>query len=278
MRARDVAMEVEMVRSLGVEIRSGVTIGKAVSVAELERDYDATFIGVGLGETEDLRIPGEDLAGCRDALSFIEETKSKSFDQVQVAKRVAVIGAGNTAIDVVTAARRLGAEEVYMVYRRSPEEMSAFDYEYELAKKDTVAFVWQAQPVRVVGDSAGQVQALECVRTQRGPKDPKGRSSFVPVTATEFCLDVGMVIKALGQKRKLEFLQQIPNLELKNGCIAVDLQTMQTKNSRYFAGGDCVNGGGEVVDGVAHGKKAALGIHQMLETAQERKAAKTSQA
>src|SRR5947209_153480 len=278
MRAHDVAKEIEMVRALGVEIRSGVIVGTDITIADLERDYDAIFIGIGLGATEDLRIPGEELSGCRDALSFIEETKSKPFDQVEVAKRVAVIGAGNTAIDVVTAARRLGAEEVYMVYRRSPEEMSAFDYEYELAKKDLVTFVWQALPVRIMGDSAGQVQALECVRTQRGPKDPKGRSSFVPVTGTEFRLDVEMVVKALGQKRKLEFLEQIAKLELKNGCIAVDPQTMQTKNSRYFAGGDCVNGGGEVVDGVAHGKKAALGIHQMLETAQERKAAKTSQA
>ena len=272
MRAHDVAREVEMVLSLGVEIRSGVSIGKDVPVADLERDYDAIFIGIGLGETEDLRIPGEDLAGCRDALSFIEETKSKSFDQVQVAKRVAVIGAGNTAIDVVTAARRLGAEEVYMVYRRSPEEMSAFDYEYELAKKDTVTFVWQALPVRVIGDSSGHVEALECVRTQRGPKDAKGRSSFVPVPGTEFRLDVGMVVKALGQKRKLEFLQAISNLELANGCIVVDPQTMQTRNPRYYAGGDCVNGGGEVVDAVAHGKKAALGIHKVLEAARGRKA------
>jgi len=272
MRAHDVAREIEMVRSLGVEIRSGVSIGKDVTVDNLERDYDAIFIGVGLGETEDLRIPGEDLADCRDALSFIEETKSKSFDQVQVAKRVAVIGAGNTAIDVVTAARRLGAEEVYMVYRRSPEEMSAFEYEYDLAKKDSVTFVWQALPVRVIGDSAGHVEALECVRTQRGPKDAKGRSSFVPVPGTEFRLEVGMVVKALGQKRKLEFLQAIPNLELANGCIVVDPQTMQTKNPRYYAGGDCVNGGGEVVDAVAHGKKAALGIHQALEAARERKA------
>lgn len=272
MRAHDVAREIEMVRLLGVEIRSGVTIGKDVTVADLERDYDAIFIGVGLGVTEDLRIPGEDLAGCCDALSFIEETKSKSFDQVQVAKRVAVIGAGNTAIDVVTAARRLGAEEVYMVYRRSPEEMSAFDYEYELAKKDSVTFVWQALPVRVIGDSAGQVEALECVRTQRGPKDAKGRSSFVPVPGTEFRLEASMVVKALGQKRKLEFLQAIPNLELANGCIVTDPQTMQTRNPRYYAGGDCVNGGGEVVDAVAHGKKAALGIHQVLEAARERKA------
>ena len=262
MRANEAVKEIEMVRSLGVEIRSGITVGKDVSISELERDYDAIFIGIGLGETDDLQIPGEDLSGCRDALSFIEETKSKRFDQVEVAKRVAVIGGGNTAIDVVTAARRLGAEEVYMVYRRSQEEMSAFGYEYELAKGDGVRFVWQALPVRVLGN--GQVEALECLRTRRGEKDARGRTSFIAVPGSEFRLNVGMVVKALGQKRKIEFLKQAPKLELKNGSVAVDPQTMQTANPRYFAGGDCVNGGGEVVDAVAHGKKAAAGIHQML--------------
>ena len=274
MRADEVVKEVEMVRALGVEIKSGVTVGKDISIADLERDYDAIFIGIGLGETDDLQIPGEELPGCRDALSFIEETKSKRFDQVQLAKRIAVIGAGNTAIDVVTAARRLGAEEVYMVYRRSPQEMSAFDYEYELAKQDSVTFVWQAWPQRILGN--GRVEALECVRTQPAEKDARGRSKFVPVPGTEFRLDVGMVVKALGQKRKTGFLQQIPKLELKNGCVAVDSRTMQTSNPRYFAGGDCVNGGGEVVDAVAHGKTAALGIHQMLDAAKGTRAKATS--
>ncbi|HLJ25205.1 MAG TPA: NAD(P)-dependent oxidoreductase [Candidatus Angelobacter sp.] len=270
MRADEAVKEIQMVQSLGVEIKSGTTVGKDVSISELERDYDAIFIGIGLGETDDLQIPGEDLPGCRDALSFIEETKSKRFDQVQVTRRVAVIGGGNTAIDVVTAARRLGAEEVYMVYRRGPEEMSAFGYEYELAKRDLVTFVWQALPVRVLGN--GRVEALECLRTRRGENDARGRSSFVAVPGTEFRLDVGMVVKALGQKRKIGFLNQVPKLELKNGCILVDEQTMQAANPRYFAGGDCVNGGGEVVDAVAHGKKAAAGIHQVLEAAQGRKA------
>ena len=263
MRAAETLKEIEMIRGLGVEIRSGVTVGRDASIADLERDYDAIFIGVGLGETDDLRIPGEDLPGCRDAISFIEETKSKSFDQVQVARRVAVIGGGNTAIDVVTAARRLGAEEVYLVYRRSQEEMSAFDYEYELAKQDSVTFVWQALPVRILGTSNG-VEALECVRTRRGDKDAGGRSAYVGVPGSEFRLEVGMVVKALGQKRKTEFLNTIPNLELKNGRVVVDPATMRTSNPRYFAGGDCVNGGGEVVDAVAHGKIAAHGIHQLL--------------
>jgi dihydropyrimidine dehydrogenase (NAD+) subunit PreT len=264
MRAEETLKEIAMIRSLGVEIRSGVAVGTNVSLGELERDCHAIFLGIGLGETDDLRIPGENLAGCRDALSFIEETKSKSLDEVAVAKRVAVIGGGNTAIDVVTAARRLGAEEVFMVYRRGPQEMSAFDYEYELAKQDAVTFVWQALPVRVIDDGQGRVGALECVRTRRGEKDQSGRSRFVPVPGSEFRLDVEMVVKALGQKRKTAFLAQIPSLELKNGCVVVDPITMRTKNPRYFAGGDCVNGGGEVVDAVAHGKKAAAGIHKAL--------------
>jgi glutamate synthase (NADPH/NADH) small chain len=272
MRAQDVEKEIAMVRALGVEIRSGTAVGKDISLSQLARDFDAIFIGIGLGATDDLRIPGEDLEGCRDAISFIEETKSKTLAEVQVAKRIAVIGGGNTAIDVVTAARRLGAEEVYMVYRRGPEEMSAFDYEYELAKKDMVAFVWQALPVRVIDDGHGRVTALECVRTEKAGKDARGRNSFVPVTGTEFRLDVSMVIKALGQKRKTDFLQQIEKLELKNGCVVVDARTMQTTNPEYFAGGDCVNGGGEVVDAVAHGKKAAAGIHQALEATAGRRA------
>lgn len=270
MRAAEAVHEIEMIRALGVEIKNGVKVGKDISVEALERDHDAIFIGIGLGETEDLHIPGEELEGSLDALTFIEQTKSKRFDQVEVAKRVAVIGAGNTAIDVVTAAKRLGAEEVYMVYRRSPQEMTAFEYEYELAKNDSVTFVWQAMPVRIYGKR--QVEGLECARTQPGSKDARGRSTYLPIPGSEFRLEVGMVVKALGQKRKLDFVEQIANLELNHGCVVVDPQTMRTTNPRYFAGGDCVNGGGEVVDAVAHGKQAALGIHQLLEATKGRRA------
>ncbi|HEY7406369.1 MAG TPA: NAD(P)-dependent oxidoreductase [Candidatus Angelobacter sp.] len=273
MRAEDVQKEVEMVRALGVEIRNSTAVGRDVSLAQLERDFEAIFVGIGLGGTDDLHIPGEELQGCRDALSFIEETKRKNFADVQVAKRIAVIGGGNTAIDVVTAARRLGAEEVYMVYRRGPEEMSAFPYEYELAKRDMVLFWWQALPVRIIDDGQGHVAALECIRTKKGPPESaRGRTSFVPVPGSEFRLEVGMVIKALGQQRKTDFLRQVAGLELKNGCVIVDPVTMRTSNPKYYAGGDCVNGGGEVVDAVAHGKKAAAGIHVALEARSERRA------
>ena len=277
MRAQDVQKEVEMVRALGVEIRSNIAVGRDINVAQLEREFDAIFLGIGLGATDDLQIPGEELQGCRDAISFIEETKSKNFTDVQIAKRIAVIGGGNTAIDVVTAARRLGAEEVYMVYRRGPAEMSAFEYEYELAKKDMVLFWWQAMPMRIIDDGNGRVAALECVRTERGLVDAHGRATFFSVPGSEFRLDVGMVVKALGQKRKTDFLQQIAKLELKNGCVVVNAATMRTSNPKYFAGGDCVNGGGEVVDAVAHGKKAAAGIHQALEMEKGRRAHAGSQ-
>jgi dihydropyrimidine dehydrogenase (NAD+) subunit PreT len=265
MRAADSLREIEMIRALGVEIHSGVQIGRDLSLSQLEREYDAIFLGVGLGETEKLQIEAEDLRRCVDALSFIERTKTNGFDHVQAGTRVAVIGGGNTAIDVATAARRLGADTVYMIYRRGREEMSAFDYEYELAKTDGVTFVWQAAPVRVVPDARGRAQGLVCVRTELGAPDSSGRRSFRLIPKSEFTLEVDMVVRALGQQ-KLAFLAEIPNLKLDGGKVVADPRTMQTSNPKYFAGGDCVNGGGEVVDAVAHGKRAAHGMHAALES------------
>jgi dihydropyrimidine dehydrogenase (NAD+) subunit PreT len=269
MRAVDAVRESGIVKRLGVEIRSGVEVGATVKLDELEHDFDAVFIGVGLGGTDDLGIPGEELPGCCDALSFIEHTKELPFDKVTVGNRVAVIGAGNTAIDVVTAARRLGASEVYMIYRRGPAEMSAFDYEYELAKKDSVTFLWQTVPVRILGN--GKVESLACMKTELGPPDVSGRRSPQPIPSSEFRLEVDMVVKALGQKRKTDFLRQIKQLQSQNGCVVVNRENMQTSNPKYFAGGDCVNGGGEVVDAVADGKRAAKGIHHAIEAAAARR-------
>jgi dihydropyrimidine dehydrogenase (NAD+) subunit PreT len=264
LRAEDALREFGLVRRLGVEIRSNVEVSGA-KLVELEGEYDAIFIGIGLGGTDDLQIPGEELEGCCDALTFIRNTKEQPFEKVAVGDRVAVIGGGNTAIDVVTAARRLGAEEIFMIYRRSEAEASAFEYEIELAKKDSITFIWQSVPTRILG--RGKVESLECVKTMLGPADASGRRTPMTITGSEFRLDVDMVVKALGQKRKTDFLQSISGLNLQKGCVQVDAATMQTANPRYFAGGDCVNGGGEVVDAVAHGKTAAAGIHKVLEAA-----------
>jgi glutamate synthase (NADPH/NADH) small chain len=262
MRAHDVEKEIEMIRDMGVEIRSGVVVGKDITLAQIEAEFDAILLGIGLGATEELKIEGEDLEGSLDSLTFIEQTKAKNFAEIVVGRRIAVIGGGNTAIDVGTAARRLGAEQVYLVYRRSAEEMSAFDYEYELAKKDGVTFVWQAVPDRILGSQ--RVEGLQCRRTALGAPDASGRRVPQIEPGSEFVLDVDMVVRALGQTKLTAFLQSIPKIRLDHGRIQVDEATMQTGNPKYFAGGDCVNGAGEVVDAVAHGKTAAKGIHQAL--------------
>jgi glutamate synthase (NADPH/NADH) small chain len=262
LRASDAVREIELVRRLGVEIKNNVLVGKDATLIELEKNYDAIFIGIGLGGTDALDIPGEDLEGCMDALTFIRETKENPFDKVLIGNKVAVVGGGNTAIDVVTAARRLGAEEVYMIYRRGEKEASAFEYEIELAKKDEVSFIWQSVPTKILG--RGKVEALECVKTMLGPPDASGRRSPKNIAGSEFRLDVDMVIKALGQAKKTDFLQSIAGMQLNKGRVIVNPETFQTANPKYFAGGDCVNGGGEVVDAVAHGKKAAAGIHAHL--------------
>jgi dihydropyrimidine dehydrogenase (NAD+) subunit PreT len=258
-RVTDSLREVELVKSLGVEFRQKTEIGRNVSFDHLEKDFDAIFVGVGLGDTWAIGIPGEDLDGVYGALEFIERTKVMPFSQVSIGLRVACIGAGNTAIDVVTAARRLGAETVHLIYRRSEREMSAFRYEYELAKKDGVNFLWQTQPIRILGEK-GAVTGIECVRTRLGEPDARGRRVPRPIPDSSFTIAVDMVVRAVGQRPVTQFLRAVRGIDLhKNGTVVVDARR-QTGNPKYFAGGDCVNGGSEVVDAVAEGMAAARGI------------------
>jgi dihydropyrimidine dehydrogenase (NAD+) subunit PreT len=176
---------------------------------------------------------------------------------------VACIGAGNTAIDVVTAARRLGAELVYLIYRRGEAEMPAFAYEYQLAKLDGVSFLWHAQPVRILGHD-GAVTGIECVRTRLGAPDAKGRRSALPVYGSEFRLDVEMVVRAVGQQPATNFLNAVKGMEITgSGTVKIN-ERHQTGNPKYFAGGDCTNGGKEVVDAVAEGMAAARGLDAWL--------------
>jgi glutamate synthase (NADPH/NADH) small chain len=187
-RAADSLREVKLVEELGVKIRSSVAVGKDVSLGELEDQFNAVFIGVGLGETWSLNLPGENLKGVCGAMEFIQRTKAEPFENVDVGRRVAVIGAGNTAIDVVTAARRLGAEFVYLLYRRSEREMPAFKYEYELAKKDGVIFYWQTQPVRIIGqdglDADAAIALTIAVRPHCSIFRPKRSRANHGVTST----------------------------------------------------------------------------------------------
>jgi glutamate synthase (NADPH/NADH) small chain len=262
-RVSDSIREVEMVRDLGVKFRQKVQIGPDLCFADLEKKFDGMFIGVGLGETRPLKLPGEDLHGVYGAMEFIERTKVEPFVQIEIGRRLACIGAGNTAIDVVTAARRLGAETIYLIYRRSEQQAPAFAYEVALAKKDAIVFLWQTQPVRILGNG-GVVTGLECVRTSLGPADAKGHRSLEAVPGSEFTLEVDMVVRAVGQKPVTEFLRGVSGLELNsNGTVQIN-DRHQTGNPKYFAGGDCTNGGREVVDAVAEGMAAARGLDAWL--------------
>jgi len=258
----DALREVDLIRSLGVVIKSGVRIGESIPVETLLQQHDAVFLGVGLGKASRLNIPGEDLPGVVEALEFIEKVTTRNWTAVDVGRNVAVIGAGNTAIDAATEARRLGAERVTILYRRSRAEMPAFAFEFELAKSDGVAFEFLTAPVRIVGH--GHVEAVECRKMRLGEPDAGGRRKPVPIEGSEFLLPMDMVIMSAGQGLEESFVARIPGLEFRDGRIAVNEETLQTTHPKVFAGGDCINGGKEVVNAAADGKRAAHGINSML--------------
>jgi dihydropyrimidine dehydrogenase (NAD+) subunit PreT len=255
LRPADSLKEVDLVRSMGVKFETGVQVGTSLPIENLEEDFDAIFIGVGLGPTQALGAPGEQLPGVVDALSFIEAYKAGAGT---VGRQVIVVGAGNTAIDAATAAVRLGAESVSIVYRRGEAEMPAFRYEYELAKQDGIVFHWLTQPSAIVGELG--VESVECIRMELGSPDPGGRRFPQPIPGSKFRLPADMVITSLGQSRLIALLEQCRDVTLQNGCVAITRETGRTTNPKYFAGGDCVSGGREVVDAVADGKRAAHGI------------------
>ena len=261
MSAKEALKEVRLVEHVGVKFKQKCEVGKDIAVDKLTKDNDAVFVGIGLGQMEDLGIPGEDLPGVVDAITFIDELKHNKLRDVRVGRRVAVIGAGNTSVDAATQAKRLGAEMVMVLYRRSDAEMPAYDYEYEIAKKDACVYYFLTAPKRIVGKSA--VEGIECVRMKLGKADSSGRPAPEPIPGSEFTLECDMVIKSLGQKKQRDFVQKVLGLKTDSrGRIAVDERTLQASNPKFYAGGDCVNGGREVVNAVAHGKRAAWAIHK----------------
>jgi dihydropyrimidine dehydrogenase (NAD+) subunit PreT len=255
--------EVELVRQVGVDLRLNQRItGDALK--KLLEEFDGVFLGIGLGQTLPLGIDGENLPGVWEALDFIFQTHTGPFTDCEVGNHVLVIGAGNTAIDVATAAKRLGAEQVTIAYRRGEDAMPAFAYEYELAKADGVRFEWFVQPVRVVSYN-GAASGMEFVRTE--PDDPPSRASRLrTVPGSNFVVPADMIVKALGQEALLDLLKALPNLKTERGQVVVDRATGATSVPRLFAGGDCIRGGGEIVDAVQDGKVAAWGIDALLKT------------
>ncbi len=228
------------------EQQSDVRRSVPVSLRSLRESHDSLFLATGLGETNRLNIPGEELSGVMDALEFIRLVKTRDWKSVPLGENVIVIGAGNTAIDAVTQAKRLGAKRVLLVYRRTEVEASAYAYEMELARKDGIEFLWRTVPVEIVG--YGRVTSLRI-------KDSVGNESELPCD---------LLIKAIGQTKMESFFTDICGIAIDEKGRVVVNELMQTSDPQLFAGGDCVNGGAEAVDAAQMGKKAASGIHFYL--------------
>jgi dihydropyrimidine dehydrogenase (NAD+) subunit PreT len=253
--------EVNYILSIGgITVKYNHELGKNISLSDLQRDYDAVYIGMGVGVARQLDIPGENLEGVIDAIGFIYEIRAKGFPVVPVGDKVAVIGMGMTAIDAATQAKRLGAKEVTLVYRRTEAEKPCTDVELDIAKLDGCEVIWLAAPKEVKGEN-NKVNQLVCSVMTLGEPDASGRRSPVD-TGQTFTLDVDMVIKAAGQV-PFEQLVNTNGIVNKNGKIVID-NNCSTNITGVFAGGDAVNGGKEVVDAAQAGKDGAKAILSYL--------------
>jgi dihydropyrimidine dehydrogenase (NAD+) subunit PreT len=252
--------EVNYITSIGgIEIKYDSELGKNISLSDLKKNYDAVYLGIGVGIARQLDIPGENLDGVIDAIHFIYGLRSQGFRSVPVGDKVAVIGMGMTAIDAATQAKRLGAKEVTLVYRRTENEKPCTDVELNIAKLDGCEIAWLAAPKEVRGN--GKVQQLVCSKMQLGEADASGRRSPID-TGETFTIDVDMVIKAAGQI-PFDSLVNSNGIANQHGKISIDKDT-KTNIDGVFAGGDCVNGGKEVVDAVQAGKDGARAILKYL--------------
>ncbi len=257
--------EVDYITALGgIDIKYKHALGKEVQLADLQKKYDAVFLGIGVGIARELEIPGENSEGVVDAISFIYQLRTHDFSQTAVGNKVAVIGMGMTAIDAATQSKRLGAKEVTMIYRRTEAEKPCTQEELDIARLDGCSFIWLAAPKEIISEN-GKVKQLVCTKMKLGEPDASGRKSPVATNET-ITLEVDMVIKAAGQ---IPFVDLVKNqgIENQSGKIAINQLTASNLKG-VFAGGDCVNGGKEVVNAVQAGKDSAkniltyLGINQ----------------
>ena len=255
LHAEDALAEVAWVEELGVEIRSGVEIGKDVTVKALLDEYDAVFLGLGLGADTRLGLPGEDGAGVVGATAWIAEMKlaaARAHPRPAPLGRVIVVGGGNTAIDVAREAAQLGADGVEMVYRRGAGDMSGYAHEMDGARKDGVRLVENRVPVAFVRDAEGKLVALRVATAENGAAIP----------GTEHDLACDLVALAIGQSKLRALAAELPGVKLDpRGCVVIDPATGATGNPKVWSGGDCTNGGKEVVNAVADGRNAA---HAMM--------------
>ncbi|MEA3333527.1 MAG: NAD(P)-binding protein, partial [Pseudomonadota bacterium] len=261
------AAEIDIIKSLGVEIKLNTVIGKDISISDLQRDYDALFVGVGSHQGSKLGVDGEALDGNIQGIDFLRRVNLG--EKLCLGKRVAVIGGGNVAMDAVRTALRTGSEEAFVLYRRTREEMPAADEEIKEALHEGIKMEFLAAPVRIIGDKdkgkKGKVVGIECVRMELGEADESGRRRPVPTEGSEFILDVDAVVPAIGQTSDLSAFTEIDGISLSRWhTIDVDELTFAATDCGIFAGGDAVSGPATVIEAINAGKEAAISINRYL--------------
>jgi dihydropyrimidine dehydrogenase (NAD+) subunit PreT len=256
LRVADSLREIELIRQMGVEFRFGASIESAEDISAIEAEFDFVFLGIGLGAMQQLSIPGDDSEGVMNALELIAAYKTGRLHELS--GTVVVVGAGNTAIDAANAARRLGAETVYLLYRRGESDISAFDFEYEHAKQEGVQFLWRRQPFAIRRDASGLL-LLDTVQMREVDR------KLLPIPDSHFTIACNLVVPAIGQSPITQLMRDVCHIDVTDGRVSTNQATGQTSNPRYFAGGDCANGGREVVDAVADGKRSALAMLKIAE-------------
>ena len=269
-----VQKEVDGLKALGVKVETNMVIGRVVSIDELMSEYgfEAVFIGSGAGLPMFMHIPGENLCGVYSANEFLTRInlmKAYEFPEtdtpIRVGKNAAVIGGGNVAMDAARCAKRLGAENVYIVYRRSEAEMPARREEVHHAKEEGIIFKVLNNPVRINGDENGYVTSMECIEMELGEPDASGRRRPIAKEGSEFTLDVDTVIVAIGNSPNPLIKNTTPGLTVgRKGEITADPETGATSKPGVFAGGDAVTGAATVILAMGAGKKAAAAIDEYL--------------
>jgi len=270
---KTVQAEVDYVKKLGVDVKLNHMIGRLYTIDELfERGFDAVFIGTGAGLPRFMRIPGENLGGIYSANEFLiranlmKAYKFSEYDTpIRIGKKVAVIGGGNVAMDSARCSLRLGAEEVWIVYRRSRKEMPARIEEVENAEEEGINFKFLATPVRFLGDESGWVKGMECIAMQLGEPDESGRRRPIPIKGSEFVMDVDTVVIAIGQTPNPIIQRTTKSLKTtRRGTIVVNEKTGKASKKAVYAGGDVVSGAATVISAMGAGKRAARSIHRSL--------------
>lgn len=265
--------EVELIKKLGVEIRLNTVVGKSITVDELfDQGYEAMFIGTGAGLPRFMNIPGENLNGVYSANEFLTRVnlmKAYKFPEyktpIKIGDRVVVVGAGNVAMDAARTAKRLGAEEVVVVYRRSEKEMPAREEEIEHAREEGIIFKLLNNPIKLYGEN-GRLTRMECIKMELGEEDSSGRRRPIPVEGSNWFMDIDTFIVAIGQSPNPLLTENTNNLETESwGGIIVD-DKMATSREGVFAGGDIVTGAATVIEAMGAGKKAAQSIKEYLES------------